>query len=824
MKNVYAFFVAIDDYPLPHHRLNGCVNDMEAMKSFIEQRFDTKTANLNLRVLRNEEATREALVEGFTGHLAQAKEGDLAFYYFSGHGSQEPAHEAFWPWEETKMNQSTVCWDSRNEGGMDLADKEIGYLLSVVATGGADVVVVMDCCHSGSGTRSAGEETKTRQMEDHSGIRALESYLGYEQYKFENNILKEIPSGKHILLAAAASHETAKETRFEGKPRGVFTYSLINTLQGARTPLSYQSLRERTQTKVYNLAEAQTPQLEVLDTEDVHKLFLDGTISQATSYHILSWMNDHDSWVIQAGGLQGIPTPQAGDKRSTTFHIYPEGTKEADLNDKSLSLGEATVVEVSPTISDLSLPASLADDHEQTYIAVLSKLANAPMRLFIEGDANGVAQLRETLSGEKGPKSGYVEVTDDLGEANYRVISNNGEYKITRPHDGRPLVMKAKGFNTIKTANDLEHIARWTKTLETNNPNTYFTDFPLTIELFQVNPSTREETLVEYKDVASFEAKYVHGAWEPRQFKIKLTNNFTEPLYVGALYLSGRYGINHLPISVFTSEDLHGKKTRRFEYVRQIPEGESIYAMSGSPLTAKLGADYEASGITESVDILKIFASTDSFDLVKFEKQGNLELPVPNARSTRNQLDDFLEDALGGDWTTQDLMVRTMQPLTLRPLTQEQPLNLFTMKHQINGGMANLNTAKQASKGLGKSILPKTLPGGLEIEEVKFTDGWKSDEGLSVLEIYEVREAEDVSERSPLTLTFSPHIDSPDQIIAIGVDETGHKVVGVSTGNQLPITKLPNPSPTSNEGLPESRKIVFIRAISDKDKVVAAIG
>ena len=83
-------------------------------------------------------------------------------------------------------------------------------------------------------------------------------------------------------------------TRFEGKPRGVFTYSLINTLQSARTPMSYQSLRERTQTKVYNLAEAQTPQLEVLDTEDVHKLFLDGTIAQASPYHIATWMNDRD--------------------------------------------------------------------------------------------------------------------------------------------------------------------------------------------------------------------------------------------------------------------------------------------------------------------------------------------------------------------------------------------------------------------------------------------------------------------------------------------------------------------------------------------------
>ena len=825
MKNVYALFVAIDDYPIAHHKLNGCVNDMEAMKYFVEQRFDAKTAKLHLKVLRNEEAKREAIIEGFTKHLAQAKEGDLAFYYFSGHGSQEPAHEAFWPWEETKMNQSTVCWDSRVEGGMDLADKELGYLLSVVATNGADVVVVMDCCHSGSGTRSAGEDVKTRQMEGHKKVRTLESYLGYEQYKFTDGVLKEIPSGKHILLAAAASHETAKENKFEGKPRGVFTYSLINTLQSARTPLSYQSLRERTQTKVYNLAEAQTPQLEVLDTEDVHKLFLDGTIAQASNYHLATWMKDRSSWVIQIGGLQGIPEPRAENKRPTKFALYPEDTKESELNDKSRILGYATVTGTTPALSDLKLPSELADKHDQAYIAVLSQLANTPMRLFIEGDEAGVKKLREKLSGATGPKPGYIEVADSLEDANYRVISNHGEYKITRPNDGRPLVMKAKGFDTAKTANDLEHIARWQKTAETSNPDTSFSDFPLTVELFEVNPSTKEEKLVEYKDIASFEAKYTSNEWKPRKFKIKLTNTSDEDLYVGLLYLSGRYAISHWPISIFSSEDLHGKKTERREYVRQIPVGESVYALSGRALTAILNPDFEASGITESINILKIFASTDAFDLVKFDKQGNLELPVPNARSNNHVSDSYIDDALGdGDWTTKDIMVRTVQPLKLRPLSQDLPFDLFKMQHYINGGMVSLTTAELATKGLGRSVFPTSLPDGLQMEELRFTEGWKSAMGLAVLELYEVKESEDVDERNPLKLTFSHNIPKPEELMAIGVDTSGYKVIGTAVGNELAITQLPAPSPTSNEGLPDSRKIVFIRvAKEDMEKVKAVL-
>ena len=46
-----------------------------------------------------------------------------------------------------------MCFDSRSPGSWDLADKEIAKLIGDVAAKGPHVAVILDCCHSGSGTR-----------------------------------------------------------------------------------------------------------------------------------------------------------------------------------------------------------------------------------------------------------------------------------------------------------------------------------------------------------------------------------------------------------------------------------------------------------------------------------------------------------------------------------------------------------------------------------------------------------------------------------------------------------------------------------------------
>jgi len=292
-----------------------------------------------------------------------------------------------------------------------------------------------------------------------------------------------------------------------------------------------------------------------------------------------------DAWTIPIGGLQGIPIPRQDQKRPTTYYLFNSDTPEFELQaPKKHAIGVATITKVDPTHSELQLPKDLEGDTSAVYLAVLKQLSKTLLRLWIEGDEKSVEALKKTLSGSK---YGYISLAETKTEANYSVIANNGSYIITRPYDGRPLVMKTKSLNTTKTANDLEHISRWVKASETYNPDTSFANFPFKVEAFEVTQQDKEGTPVPL-DQLNFSSKYVHGSWEPRKFRISFTNTTEEPLFASILFLSSRYGVQPMAVEMFKKEDLHGNVTRRFEYVRKIEPGERFEVMNRMPLKANL--------------------------------------------------------------------------------------------------------------------------------------------------------------------------------------------------------------------------------------------
>jgi len=128
-RTIYSLLVAIDDYPSPIPKLRGCVNDIDAFATYLSKRVaKDKGVSLKLKTLKNGEATHAAVVDAFRGHVGQATKGDVALFYYSGHGSQEQAPEEFWKLEPDHLDETLVCFDSRNPGSWDLADKEMAKL------------------------------------------------------------------------------------------------------------------------------------------------------------------------------------------------------------------------------------------------------------------------------------------------------------------------------------------------------------------------------------------------------------------------------------------------------------------------------------------------------------------------------------------------------------------------------------------------------------------------------------------------------------------------------------------------------------------------
>jgi len=222
--------------------LSGCENDVDALQSFLEDLLPTN--HLRSKKLIDKDANYRNIIEHFgEKHLLNAKDGDVVIVQYSGHGAREKAAPEFDDHFPEGFSESLVCYDSRTSEGFDLADKELAVLIDRISSKGVHVVLIMDCCHSGSISREINPEEdpkiKKRQFLANLETRPYDSYLdGYFSKKYPNGKGLSIPTSKHISLAGCRKTETALE--IDGK--GFFTTNLLKVLKETNGNISYSNL------------------------------------------------------------------------------------------------------------------------------------------------------------------------------------------------------------------------------------------------------------------------------------------------------------------------------------------------------------------------------------------------------------------------------------------------------------------------------------------------------------------------------------------------------------------------------------------------------
>jgi hypothetical protein len=290
---IYALLVGINRYadaPNPKDTLKpltGCVNDVRAFKEYLEQKSQRDGRKLELKELLDEAATRDAIIRGFREHLCQADSEDTALFYHSGHGSQDivsPDVRDFLQLGEnlnSTMLETLVCYDSRTENSYDLADKELAILTAEVSRNQPEIVIILDCCHSGGLFRS-NHHLVERCSPQKNVERPLSSFL------FNSEQINDLfPSAKldrtqpnwlaqlkreYILLAACRSSQVALED--SDKNRGIFSYFLVDSLQQANSLVSYRDIFNRTNIRLQTAYPQQSPELIYTNSEYLDRHFL----------------------------------------------------------------------------------------------------------------------------------------------------------------------------------------------------------------------------------------------------------------------------------------------------------------------------------------------------------------------------------------------------------------------------------------------------------------------------------------------------------------------------------------------------------------------
>lgn len=682
-RTLFALLIGIDAYEPPMKPLRGCCNDIDAIDAWLRSRAGATTFRYAPLILKNAQATRQAVIDGF-GHLRQAGSNDVAVLYYSGHGSHEPAPPEWWHLEPDQRNETLVCYDSRTAGRYDLADKELAKLIAGVAARDPHLVMILDCCHSASGTRGEGDEpTDARSAPDDDRRRPLESFIVSTaeaealapQTRAADAPAMAIsaPGGKHMLLAACRADEEAREYRDGDQRRGVFSYFLTQTLHQAQHDLSYRDLFERTSALVRKQVNWQAPQIEAHGVS-LDQPFLGGPHAARSPYFSCSF-DPVFGWVINGGALHQLQPPTADD--TTELALFPFDATPDQLRDPAAVLGVARITALRPELSQVALTLNNGTpDPATTYKAIVTSVPLVPTFVQLSGEPRAVEQVRAALAtaSETGDASLFVREARAGETARIEVMAADNQYIFVQHNERDPRLEPIAGWDEAaarRVMERLEHLARWWTLADLHNPGSRLAPAAVTCDLFAaVGPAPTRDPLsapFEQLNGSDHTLRYSErdGQALPPQFRLRLRNTSAEPLYCMLLNLTQRGAI--------MSGLLPGGGV-------WLQPGQEAWSPTSATFTARVPDELWQRGITTYHDLLKLIVTTTQADATLLD-QGPFDAGATRnaARSAPvNTLDRLMRRVVTRDigtqmpdpltaWTTGAIRITTERPLHENP-------------------------------------------------------------------------------------------------------------------------------------------------------------
>lgn len=253
-----ALLIGINDYsastlPPPKHgapadrewsNLDGAVNDVALMREMLVALYGFSPADIF--TLTDQQATRDAILQALEQHLVvPAREGDIVYFYFSGHGSQVRNSLSN---EADRFDESLVPADSRR-GARDVRDKELLPLFNRILDRNARLTIVLDACHSGSGARGPDDGMRHRALK--RDWRDVADRWNGPRPEYRGA----------LILSAAQDFDLAFETLDGNAIRGAFTWALVRAMRDAGTDEPAQDTFLRARARLHADRPAQNPVL-----------------------------------------------------------------------------------------------------------------------------------------------------------------------------------------------------------------------------------------------------------------------------------------------------------------------------------------------------------------------------------------------------------------------------------------------------------------------------------------------------------------------------------------------------------------------------------
>lgn len=804
---VYALLIAINDYPIPSHRLRGCVNDAEALADYLEQAHGD---GLQLKKLYDKDASRRGIIEGFR-HFDAARDGDICLLYYSGHGSQASAPPELLHLEPDGTVETIVCWDSRIRGGRDLLDKELGYLIwKAQRNKQVHFTALFDCCHSGTNTRG-DLYVRARMAERSVETYTLKELVGQEEYQRDAPAAGAQagrvtpPRAAHLHLAAARANETAKEKQIQSVSRGVFTYHLLQLLSRDGN-LTYQELVESLRPRIANEVSQQTPQLEgAPDAKNTPFLGTQGLPPRAA--YTLTYASEASSWQLAAGQLHGLPADRAGEIELQLI----DGPSDVQLR----------VEAVEATRSRVSAPVQLATDRSYRVAIRSLPVEKARVALALDGQVAGLELLKSLLDEER---QLYFSLTTEPTAADYILAARHNSFQLLKPGSDRPVFRRVEEYSDEQARRFLQlvdRVAFWHYVQGIHHPANRLSDDEFAIDWYRIDqPGAWESddeasaTALNWKVPQDF--VYGRDASRPADkqeltpaFRLRIRNTGSRPLFVSAVTLSATFGISNALLSQ-----------------QELAPGEMIWMEdrpSGSTQIYKsipvfIDQQLLALDVNEVTEYIKVFISTEEVDTNRFNQEAlDMERPQRTTATTRGQGRQGLGRPAGPAWYVADLTMRIVRPPQRVAARPGAPARLTDAVQLVLPAGVTATAQLQAEATLSRNLeISVPTPAGWQAFDLGQAP--QGSPALNVLELQQLEGADQIDAERPIRLQLPARRALNDEVvIPVGLDpETGLYyplgAMDTETG-EIRIDQVPEPTARGEKSLGGSIKIFFLKTV-----------
>ncbi|MEE9374261.1 MAG: caspase family protein [Saprospiraceae bacterium] len=480
MKSLFALIVGINDYQHPYKKLKGCVKDANNIKEYINTSLKDQFS-LKVESLIDKNATYINVMERFEKHLSKAGPDDVVWFHFSGHGSQAWSAPEFHISDASKKDQTMLCYASLPNESYNLADKELAVLIYKVANfypngnkkeNPPHILISLDCCHSGSGTR-------VLRSSSYNGIRsantvARERVLSSYANGYYTAINLAIPFAPHINISACRRHEIAGDST----NGGAFSTGLVKALKASKNDITYADLYLRTRAEVRKIRRFQNPKFSFLAEMNPYTYFL----SQKKSKHAAEYevYFQGGRWYIKYGIIHGLI--KAPHKKINVELLT--------ANKKKKKIGAAQIIDIGTLRSTLEMDLKFSIKSmfstlfgaTRIYIGAIRSLPVKKEFVLISGNDNEVNQYINNWSSFEN-----IELTQTENGIKNIELKVEGEIK-TLKNDVGDKVFASQDQDEIATA--ILQMTRWHRFLELDNtdPLSIIAE-GLSFELFLHNPT-----------------------------------------------------------------------------------------------------------------------------------------------------------------------------------------------------------------------------------------------------------------------------------------------------------------------------------------------